>query len=256
MSIEIIDEKGSSLSFILDPASVSLANAIRRAIVGAVPTLAIDEVEFYDNTSSLYDEVIAHRLSLIPIITDLGLLNFKDECKCENGCPSCVVELSLKKKGPGPVYSQDLKSSNKNLSPVPGILIAKLGKSQKLELKASAVLGRGKDNTKWQPAVIGYKYYPIIEISKECTLCEDCIEACPRDVFEIKRGKLNLARDRDCILCRACVEACDQGAIKITGDESRFIYEMESTGSLKPREIFTRACDILIGKANELSSKL
>ena len=162
MGIDIISEKDNSLSYVLSEVDVSLANSIRRAILGEVPTLAIQEVEFYDNTSSLYDEMIANRLSFIPIVTDIEILNFRDECKCEKGCPSCQVELSLKKKGPGMVYSQDLTSSNKKLRPAPGIIIAKLGKNQGLDLKAIAVLGRGKEHSKWQPAVVGYKYYPLI----------------------------------------------------------------------------------------------
>ena len=256
MAVDTISESDSSLSFILTDARVSLANAIRRVVLGEVPTLAIEELDFYDNTSSLYDEVLAHRLSLVPINTDLGLLNFRDECKCEDGCPSCQVELSLKKKGPGSVYSQDLKSKNKNFTPVPGILLAKLGKNQSIELKATAVLGRGRDNARWQSAVVGYKYYPLIEISAECSHCEECAKACPRNVFEMKKGKLKVADERACILCRACVEACEAGAISITGDEHRFIYELETTGSLKPREILTRALDILKQKADELSSKV
>jgi DNA-directed RNA polymerase subunit D len=256
MGIQIIGEKGNSLSFILTDASVSIANSLRRAAIAEVPTLAIEEVEFYDNTSSLYDEILAHRLSLIPIVTDLNILNFRDKCTCKDGCPSCQLELTLKKKGPGSVHSQDLKSSNKKLSPVPGILIAKLGKNQNIALNAKAVLGRGKENTRWQSAVVGYKYHPIIEISKECLQCGDCAEACPRNVFEFKKEKLKVVSEKDCILCRACIEACDQGTIKVTGDESRFIYEMESTGSLKPREIFTRACDVLAEKAKDLRSQL
>jgi len=256
MGIEIIGENGGSLSFVLSDASVSFANAIRRTVIGDVPTLAIEEVEFYDNTSSLYDEIIAHRLSMVPIVTDLSILNFKDECSCEDGCPSCELELSLKKKGPGMMRSDDLKSLNKNFTPVPGVLIAKLGKTQEIDLKATAVLGRGIDNTRWQPAVIGYKYYPLISISDECTSCGDCVEACPRSVLELKADKLEVARERDCILCRACAEVCEQGAIKIDGDEHKFIYELETTGSLKPREVLSKALDILKEKAEELSSKV
>lgn len=256
MAVEILNESGSSLSFILTDTTVGVANALRRAAIGEVPTLAIEEVDFYNNTSSMYDEVLAHRLSLIPLVTDLSLLNPRDKCKCEDGCPSCQIELSLKKKGPGSVYSHDLKSANKNFSPVPGILFAKLGKNQSIELKATAVLGRGRENAKWQAAVIGYKYYPIIEISGECTSCGDCVEACPRAVFEMKKDKLKVTSEQACILCRACVEACEAGAITITGDEHRFIYELETTGSLKPREVLSKALDILIDKADELSSKV
>ncbi len=256
MAIEILSEEGGSLSFILSDVSVSFANAIRRIALGEVPTLAIEEVEFYDNTSSLYDEILSHRLGLVPIVTPLGLMNFREDCSCEDGCPSCQLELSLKKKGPGTVYSQDMKSSNKDMPPLPGVVIAKLGKNQRVELKATARLGRAKEHARWQSAVVGYKYYPLINISKECTDCGDCVSACPRNVFKMQKEKLKVADEKACILCRACVEACQAGALKLSGDEHRFIYELESTGSLKPREILTQAFDILIKKSEELSSKI
>ena len=256
MSIKVLTENGNSLSFVLDEATVSVANAIRRVALGEMPVLAIEEVEFLDNSSSMYDEMLAHRLSLVPIVTDLDILNLRSECSCEDGCPSCQVELTLKKKGPGNVHSQDLKSANKNLAPIPDILIVKLGKNQKVDLKAVAGLGSAKDHAKWQSTVIAYKYHPIIDVSKNCNQCGDCVSACPIDLFELKGTKLKVKDERECILCQACVEACDAGALNVRGDENRFIYKVETTGSLKPKEVLTRTCDIIIKKADELKSQL
>lgn len=47
-----------------------LANAFRRIIIAEVPTVAIEEVFFENNTSIIQDEVLAHRLGLIPINAD------------------------------------------------------------------------------------------------------------------------------------------------------------------------------------------
>jgi len=51
----------------LDP---SLANAIRRILISEVPTMAIEKVYMYNNTSILQDEVLSHRLGLIPLRAD------------------------------------------------------------------------------------------------------------------------------------------------------------------------------------------
>src|SRR5688572_24501630 len=42
-----------------------------------VPTMAIEKVYIYDNTSIIQDEVLAHRLGLIPIKVDPDLFYFK-----------------------------------------------------------------------------------------------------------------------------------------------------------------------------------
>src|SRR3989338_2422601 len=73
-----------------------LANAIRRS-VSEIPTLAIDEVEIFKNDSALYDEVLAHRLGLVPLKTEKSM-NAKTQ-----------IDLKLSKKGPGLVYAEDLQ---------------------------------------------------------------------------------------------------------------------------------------------------
>lgn len=49
---------------------VSLANALRRIMIAEVPTVAIEHVYMWNNTSIMHDEVLAHRIGLIPIHID------------------------------------------------------------------------------------------------------------------------------------------------------------------------------------------
>ena len=63
--MEIISKTAEEIQFTSD-IDVSLANAIRRS-VSEIPILAIYEADVYKNDSVLYDEVISHRLGLIPL---------------------------------------------------------------------------------------------------------------------------------------------------------------------------------------------
>lgn len=45
----------------------SLANAIRRILIAEIPTLAIEDVFVNQNTSIVHDEVLAHRIGLVPL---------------------------------------------------------------------------------------------------------------------------------------------------------------------------------------------
>lgn len=65
--IEVLSVQPSEIRFILSDTDVSVANTIRRIMIAEVPTLAIDLVEFHQNSTVLNDEYIAHRLGLIPI---------------------------------------------------------------------------------------------------------------------------------------------------------------------------------------------
>lgn len=53
-------------SFSLVGVDASLANAFRRIMMSEIPTLAIENVFIENNTSVIQDEVLAHRLGLIP----------------------------------------------------------------------------------------------------------------------------------------------------------------------------------------------
>jgi DNA-directed RNA polymerases I and III subunit RPAC1 len=53
--------------FSLVGVDASIANAFRRILLAEIPTLAIEDVFMFDNTSIIQDEVLCHRLGLIPL---------------------------------------------------------------------------------------------------------------------------------------------------------------------------------------------
>ena len=162
MEIRVLEnnKEQGKLSFILKDSNPVFANTLRRLMVGEVPTMAIEDIDFLKNNSILYDEMIAHRLGLIPLKTDLKSYNLPDKCKCEGkGCNRCQLKMVLKNtKGSGTVYASEIKSKDPAVKPVYGDMpVVKLLKGQTLELEATAILGRGKHHVKWSPCHAYYK---------------------------------------------------------------------------------------------------
>ena len=58
------------LEFDMVGVDAAIANAVRRALMAEVPSMAIEKVYVNNNTSLIQDEVLAHRLGLIPIKAD------------------------------------------------------------------------------------------------------------------------------------------------------------------------------------------
>jgi DNA-directed RNA polymerase subunit D len=120
--------------------------------------MAIDDIVILENSSVLYDEILSHRLGMIPLKTDLERYVLPERCDCGSplGCQKCrvllVLDASAKDK-PRTVVSGDLVSEDRDISPIsPNIPIVKLAVGQSVKLEAYARLGRGKEHAKWQPA--------------------------------------------------------------------------------------------------------
>jgi DNA-directed RNA polymerase subunit D len=161
MEIKIVEyqEKKNRLIFSVKGVDTAYANTLRRIMGFEVPVMSIDDVEFRKNTSILYDEMFAHRLGLVPLSTDLKSYNMMSECKCKGaGCASCTVKLTLKAQGPGTVYASDIKSKDPEIKPMHGKMpLVKLLEGQEVELEATAILGQGRDHSKFCPGLVFYK---------------------------------------------------------------------------------------------------
>ena len=267
MEIEFSSLDDTLARFTLAGASPAFANAFRRAMIGEVPTLAIEDVRIYDNTSAFFDEMLAHRLGLIPIKTDLSTYSTQENCTCGGaGCPGCTVTFTLSVEGPKTVLSSDLIPQDPKATPVyDNIPIVKLAKGQKLVVEARAILNTGREHAKWQPTLVcGYKNYPVVSISETCDACGNCVDECPREVLAAKGKKVEVAEGKlpDCSMCRLCERACmasgigDEPAITISAENDRYIFVVESDGSLPVKEIMERALQYIRDQSNELERQL
>jgi len=261
VKIEILEKDDASLRLRIEGTNAAFMNTLRRIILSEVPSMAVDDVVIIENSSTLQDEFLAHRIGLMPLKTDLDTYNLPENCKCKSefGCNLCRVSLILDVEAEDhtiTVYSGDFKSENPSVVPVSNkIPIVKLAPEQKIRLEAYARLGKGEDHARWQPvSMCAYKYMPIIKVdTKLCDLCGDCIKACPQNILVKTGNKIEIRNIENCTLCQDCVDACKKtpNAVKVTWDENSFIFNLESTGALSPERILREGLNILDGKLKE-----
>ncbi len=194
--LHVSDEK-AFLRF--ENVSPAFINTIRRYATTKVPVMAIDFVEFKKNSGILYDEMIAHRLGLIPLRTDKDSYVLPEsEWNAPTGDPRVEVQLTLtttKSKVPQIVFSGDIQSKDKRIVPVHAdIPITKLIEGQELEFVATARMGIGEEHAKWSPGHVWYKKYPHITITHQPKEKEKLVELYPK-VFVIKNNALHLTED-------------------------------------------------------------
>ncbi len=257
MEIKLVKKEQlfNRVTFSIIDSTPAFVNAIRRTIIDSVPVMAIEDIEFRQNSSVMYDEIIASRLGLIPLKTKLDDYNLPSDCTCKGeGCAKCTVILTLIAKGPCTIYASDLKSKDPAITPVyPEMPIAKLLKGQELELEAKAQLGVGRVHAKWIPAFVFHAYEPIVKINNASSKLNDCRDKLPPQVFD--GNKISEKKIIEHNLVDAVEGVCDD-VIKVAYNNSNFLLTVESFGQLSIKDIMKKACELLKNQSDELSKEL
>lgn len=266
MEVRFVDKTDVTARLIIEGVDVPFMNALRRIMLTEVPSMAIDEIVVLENSSILNDEILAHRLGLVPLKTDLDSYNLPEECPCKSefGCNLCLVTLTLDVEDTDSirtVYSKDLVPNNPDIAPVSDkIPLVKLAPTQKIRLEAYARLGKGKEHAKWQPvSVCAYKYFPKVKINEKlCNACGKCVEVCSKRILTNVGKKVEIRNITECTLCQDCVDACPKGptAIEVSWDKNAFIFDIESNGGLPVERILFEALKILDGKVKNFLNLL
>ena len=256
MEIEVKSQSDNEMVFIIRDAEVPFINAIRRCAMVNVPKIAIEDVNIIRNDSAMFNEVLAHRLGLTPLVSDLdaleGMLLPEDEGWEEytNG-----IMFTLNEVGPKVVYSKDLKSSDSKIKPVyDTIPLVKLKEDEVLNIEAVAKVGYGKEHAKWMPTTVcAYKQYPEITFNDDVEIDYDCAQACPRGILKSDRRykKIKILDIEDCAMCKSCVRASDNGYINVGFRPNDFIFRIETDGAMHLKEVLLKACDVLGEKADK-----
>ena len=261
MKVTVVSLNEDTIKFLVEGIDNALANALRRTTVSEVPTMAIDDIFFYDNTSVVPDEILAHRIGLMPIKTDLEHYKLPSECDCnaELGCPKCRVTLSLNMKAGDEnktVYSGDFESVDPAVTPVNSYIpLAKLAPGQSISLEAYAQLGKGRFHTKWTPVSMVI-FHNIAEIKTDTETASKCLEECPKGVILSKKDTIKVIDIQAFNRSSACQNLLNDESIKPYMKSDEFVFTVESTGSLSPERIVTEAVKVLNTKLEELKRKV
>ena len=249
MKVQTIDRSDSELRFLVEGIQPSFANELRRIMMGEIPTMAIEWVDFVKNDSALNDEIVANRLGQVPLKFEKKAYNMMRDCdNCKGkGCSLCQVKLALKKKGPGMVYSGDLKSKAKDVVPVfDKIPIVELFDNQEVEFEAIAILGFGKEHSKWQGAVVGYaNQFEAKSKASEMKLCEN-------HLFHVKDVKGIKVSPSDCVLCKSI----NEGNSDFRPVDDSFVFSVETASGIPVEDIVLDSADILDGKIKEFDKAI
>lgn len=250
------DKKKGKLVFRMKESSEVYANAIRRLILEEVPVLAVEDVEIKENSSSLYDEMLALRLGLIPIKTDLKSYRLPVSVdEVEQRSARCTLQLKVKAAKKGYVYAEEAESADPKCRFVHDKMpIVKLLSKQKLDVTMYAVMGQGKQHVKWCPGWAFYRREPVVTVTK-VTDPEKVMTRCTDGVFELKGKKLEVVEEK--VYSSQLLEyyaSLDKG-IEVEYSDT-ILFTVESWGQLGCREILETAAEILIQKTEEMEKLL
>jgi DNA-directed RNA polymerase subunit D len=240
----------------------AFVNSLRRTIINDVPTMAVEDIFYFDNSGLVPDEVLAHRVGFVPLTTDLENYTLPEDCDCKAdlGCPKCRTILTMDvtaDEEERTVYSGDLIPVDPEVRPVSDkIPLSKLAPGQAIRFEAYAQLGRGEIHIKWSP-VSQAKFNNVIELEVDEEMAQTCIKQCPEGAL-LKEGRLkviDITAFNSCDACRMHYPK-EHEKVKEAMKMDQFVFNLEGVGSLPPERIVTKAVNILTNKLDELRGKI
>jgi DNA-directed RNA polymerase subunit D len=300
MKVKIYSQDERTITLLLGETNVSNVNSIRRAIMTDVPKMAISKVRFemgvrdpdsngerFESVSSVSDEVVAHRLALLPIPTFFEDFVFpKDDPANQGipedkwGSPASRIIYHCSVQGPGKEDEEEFRSVSAGDLNVLGdsklqipehcrdIPITLLAKGQYIEFYAYASLGRGVEHAKWAPAAgVGF-YQNVKAVLKDKKAAKHIFSL---DI-KLNDGKVLTEKifGKGAVTDIDTVEAIRKALLftdKRVGSEGEsgiimeeipgeFVLHYESDGALSPVDIFNHACDELESRFDSLGEQL
>ena len=281
MKVNILQMEDNYAQIEFKDVNYSFVNSVRRSLVSMVPCLALHEIDFhmgslgsyvdeesgdereYESISAMFNEIVAHRLGMLPIPTDEKTIEaFGDSIGDDSKQPD--IMYSLHKQGPCTVYSGDLEpvsGDNSLIIPETNVPIVKLAEGQAILVYAKAKMGNAQKHTKWQCAVAPRFYQaPTITVSsgKGSKAIFDIVD---KKDFK-KKGKSHVIDNP--VKAHASLKKLEQlwndkeakESMEVSTKKDHFIFEFETNGAMKANLALEQALKALDGHCNEFASAI
>ncbi len=225
VKVKFLERDNKTYKFLVENTDSVVLNTIRRTISYYVPIYAIDEIEFIENNSVVFDEMLSNRIALSPVLSPL--LNTGKK-----------VTFNLDVKGPSTVYTKELESNDSQIKMVyDTIPLAKLNENEAIRLLAYAVLGQGKDHVKYMPAIVSYAQLCELESSRSCENCKAVFEKVSKNAIKAESSKNIVIAPEDYDFVVAQIESCEKKCLKIN-PTNNYILNVELIGQIKSKDLF------------------
>ena len=140
------------LSFLTTNIPTCFINGMRRTLLSDIKSYAFDKVDIKKNTSILHNEILTHRINLIP-------LSISNHIKIK-------LEVTNKTEEMINVTSNDIEILEGGNSIIPDILLVKLNPLESIHLEATTNFDSGRVNAKYQPvSLISFKILELVKIN-------------------------------------------------------------------------------------------
>ncbi|RDB16866.1 DNA-directed RNA polymerases I and III subunit RPAC1 [Hypsizygus marmoreus] len=270
-----------SIEFDLVGVDASIANAFRRILIAEVPTVCIEHVYVWDNTSVIVDEVLAHRIGLVPLNIDPALVMMKesvDEQATDRNTIVFGINIRCERNPNAPKGSTDpaelyinheLLSSHIEWKPAGeqedvfgatpprptnlNIVLAKLRPGQAVEMELHAVKGVGKDHAKFTPvATASYRLLPHIKIKKPIPphLAEKFQKCFAPGVIRVDPHTKEVTVDpykvrMDTVTREVLRHPEFSDSVELSRVRDHFLFSIESEGPYNPERLLPEAIKVM-----------
>ena len=250
-----------TLNFDVLNCNSSFVNSLRRLIITEVETIGFNtqdyessDINIIENTSSLHNEFLLHRIGLIPINTDnietYDTTKYKFILNIEN-TTNVPIDVTTKDIQIRNLETNSLESNEKFFpkNPITNdyILITRLkptpyGNGEKIHIEGKSSKGVGKEHIRYSPVsnvVFTNKINPERELAEFKKYVETHSDIEPSKL----KTKFKLEESERCFY------------INENGDPHKFEFTIESCGVIEPHKILIQGLNKIIAMINKFTSE-